>query len=146
GVVIVTNILVPYFIKKMTLRLYLIGALIWGTGITYYGLLYDIKHFFIGCAIVGIGLPIAGLARVYLLQTLVPEEKMGRAFSSNAVLLYFSNTISLGLYGFLVMFISIQHLMMGSGLLIVILSIGALLIKTVNPAKFSWRFPIHFLK
>jgi MFS transporter, DHA3 family, macrolide efflux protein len=146
GVVIFTNIVLPYLIKRMTLRHYLIGALIWGTGITYYGLLYDIKHFFIGCAIVGIGLPIAGLARVYLLQTLVPEEKMGRAFSSNAVLLYFSNTISLGVYGFLVMFISIQHLMIGSGLLIVILCIGALLIKTVNPAKFCWRLPIHFLK
>ncbi|WP_273851538.1 MFS transporter [Guptibacillus spartinae] len=146
GVVILRNIVLPYFIKRMTLHIYLIGSLIWGTGITYYGLLYDIKHFFIGCAIVGIGLPIAGLTRVYLLQTLVPEEKMGRAFSSNAVLLYFSNTLSLGLYGILVMFISIQHLMIGSGLLIVMLSIGVLLIKTVNPAKFCWRLPINFLK
>ncbi|UOR12871.1 MFS transporter [Halobacillus amylolyticus] len=146
GVVILTNIVLPYFIKKMTLRLYLVGAFIWGTGITYYGLLYDIKHFFIGCAIVGVGLPVAGLARVYLLQSLVPEDKMGRAFSSNAVLLYFSNTISLGLYGLLVLFIPIQHLMIGSGFLIVIVSVVSLLFKTVNSAKFTRRFPINFLK
>lgn len=83
----------------MTLRHYFIGSIIWATGITYYGLLYDIPHFFIGAAIVGIGMPLASLTRVYIVQSLVPEDKMGRAFSLNAVLLYFSNTISLALYG-----------------------------------------------
>ncbi|MFG6115365.1 MFS transporter [Halobacillus sp. MO56] len=146
GVVIITNLLLPYFIKKMTLRHYLIGALIWGTGILYYGLLYDIPHFFIGAAIVGVGLPIAGLARVYLLQTLVPEEKLGRAFSSNAVLLYFSNTISLGLYGLLVLIIPIKVLMISSGLFIIISSTGALLFKPIKASKFTRRFTVHFLK
>lgn len=146
GVVIITNIILPYFIKKMTLRHYLIGAFIWGAGITYFGLLYDIKHFFIGCAIVGVGLPIAGLARVYLLQSFVPEEKMGRAFSSNAVLLYLSNTLSLGIYAMLVSIISTQHLMISSGFIIVAVSVGGLFVKAVNPAKFSRRFPVNFFK
>ncbi|WP_028784793.1 MFS transporter [Thalassobacillus devorans] len=146
GVVIITNLLLPYFIKKMTLRHYLIGALIWGAGVLYYGLLYDMPHFFIGAALVGVGLPIAGLARVYLLQTFVPEEKLGRAFSSNAVLLYFSNTVSLGLYGLLVLIIPIKVLMISSGLFIIISSTGALLFKAIKTSKFTRRFTVHFLK
>ncbi|MGP4074748.1 MFS transporter [Halobacillus sp. K22] len=146
GVVILTNLALPYFIKTMTLPIYLIGASLWGLGITYYGAFYGIQHFFIGVAIVGIGLPIAGLARVYLLQTLVPEEKMGRAFSTNAVLLYFSNTISLGLYGLLASFISIQKLMLGSGFIILSVSLGALLLHTVNTTKFRRRLPINLFK
>src|SRR5690625_5802026 len=77
-IVIITNIIIPFLFKKLTLQHYMIGAFILGIGITYYGFLYDVKHFFIGCAIVGIGLPISELARVYLLQSLVLEDKMGR--------------------------------------------------------------------
>ncbi|GGF14414.1 MFS transporter [Halobacillus andaensis] len=146
GVVILTNIVLPYFIKKMKLFHYFIGGCLWGLGILYYGLLYEVTHFFIGCAIVGIGLPIAGLARVYLIQTLVPEEKLGRAFSFNAVLLYLSNTISLALYGFLVLFIQIQWLMIASGLAILSVSISGLLMKTVEASKLRGRLTINFLK
>lgn len=145
GIVIITNIILPVFFKKMTLSIYLVGAIIWGTGITYYGLLYGIHHFFIGCAIVGIGLPIAGLSRVYLIQSLVPEDKMGRAFSSNAVLLYLSNTVSLVIYGLLISFISIQKLMIYSGSFIIIVSIIGLLV-TMNKTKFCWRFTINLFK
>lgn len=146
GVVIITNIIIPYLFKKLTLRHNLIGASIWGSGITYYGLLYDIEHFFIGCAIVGIGLPIAGLARVYLLQSLVPEDKIGRAFSFNAVLLYFSNTISLALFGILVLYFPIKQLMLFSGVMIIIVSTLGIFSKTVNPAKFNWRSSVNSLK
>ncbi|MFG6149323.1 MFS transporter [Halobacillus sp. B23F22_1] len=144
AMVILTNIILPYFVKKMTLIHYLIGTCTWGMGILYYGLLYEVTHFFIGCAIVGVGLPIAGLARVYLIQTLVPEDKLGRAFSFNAVLLYLSNTLSLALYGTLVSFIPIKWLMMASGLAIFIVSIGGLLTRTVNASKFRGRFTINF--
>lgn len=146
GIVIITNIIIPFLFKKLTLQHYMIGAFIWGIGITYYGLLYDVKHFFIGCAIVGIGLPIAGLARVYLLQSLVPKDKMGRAFSFNATLLYLSNTISLALYGVLVLYISIQHLMLYSGIMIIIVSLIGLIYKTVSIPKLGWRFIVNFLK
>nr|WP_241964515.1 MFS transporter [Paraliobacillus zengyii] len=145
GVVILTNIILAFFLKKMTLQIHLVGAMIWGIGITYYGLFYGINYFLIGSAIVAIGLPIAGLSRIYLIQTLVPEEKMGRAFSSNAVLLYFSNTVSLGIYGFLASFISIQKLMLFSGILIITISVIGLLI-TMNKTKFRWRFIINFFK
>ncbi|WP_411954287.1 MFS transporter [Alkalibacillus sp. S2W] len=145
GVVILTNIILPIFLKKMTLQIHLIGAMIWGMGIAYYGLYYGINHFFIGSAIVAIGLPIAGLSRIYLIQSLVPEDKMGRAFSFNAVLLYFSNTISLGVYGFLVSFVSIQNLMLFSGILIIISSVIGLLF-SVNRTKLRRRFIIDFSK
>lgn len=145
GIVIVTNIIIPYFIKKMTLRHYFIGSIIWATGITYYGLLYDIPHFFIGAAIVGIGMPLASLTRVYIVQSLVPEDKMGRAFSFNAVLLYFSNTISLALYGIFSLHVSIQFLMCVSGIFMLLVSLIGLL-SSIYFTKFSRRFPIHFHK
>ncbi|WP_254434159.1 MFS transporter [Halobacillus sp. Marseille-Q1614] len=146
GVVILTNLILPYFIKKMTLKMYVTGTIIWGVGITYYGLLYNLPHFFIGCSIVGVGLPIAGLSRVYLLQTLVPEAKMGRAFSTNALLLYFSNTISLAFYGTLAVFIPIQYLMIGSGLVIVIISVTGMVILSVTAAKLGRRSPVNLFK
>lgn len=129
--VIVANLCIPLFIKKMNVNVYLVGAGIWGSGILYYGVLYDIEHFFIGAVLVGIGLPISSLVRVYLIQSLVPEDKLGRAFSSNAVLLYLSNTLSLAIFGLLAVTISIQKLMIGSGLLIILVSlIGLFLMKT----------------
>ncbi|WP_431799868.1 MFS transporter [Halobacillus andaensis] len=146
GVVIVTNLLLPYIFKKMSLHIYLTGGLIWGAGITYYGIFYDLGHFIIGCAITAVGLPIAGLTRVYLIQALVPGHKMGRAFSFNAVLLYLSNTISLAVYGFLALIIPIQTLMIVSGFTIITISTGGLLCITVNFSKLSRRFPIHFFK
>src|SRR5690625_4488831 len=93
GIVIITNIIIPFLFKKLTLQHYMIGAFIWGIGITYYGLLYDVKHFFIGCAIVGIGLPIAGLARVFLFQSLVPVVQIGRDFSFIATIIYLFYTL-----------------------------------------------------
>lgn len=126
--VIATNLSVPLFIKKMKIKIYLLGAGIWGTGILYYGIFYEINHFFIGALLVGIGLPISSLVRVYLLQSLVPKNKLGRAFSSNAVLLYLANTVSLGIFGLLAMTVPIQQLMIGSGLLIVLVSLIGLLV------------------
>ncbi|QTM99738.1 MFS transporter [Sediminibacillus dalangtanensis] len=146
AVVIVTNLILPYFIKKMTLKTYLVGAAIWGIGITYYGALFDVKHFYIGCAIVGIGLPIAGLARVYLLQSLIPEEKLGRAFSFNAVLLYLANTVSLALFGTLSAYVPIRLLMTGSGVVILLTSITFLLIKTVGCSELRRGRPVNFFK
>ncbi|SDL63973.1 MFS transporter [Sediminibacillus halophilus] len=146
GVVIITNLILPYFIKKMTLKTYLTGSAIWGSGITYYGILFDVEHFYIGCAIVGIGLPIAGLARVYLLQSLVPEEKLGRAFSFNAVLLYLANTISLALFGILSAYIPIRFLMTGCGVAILLTSLTFLLIKTVGCSGLRRSRPIDFFK
>ncbi|MBP1949704.1 MFS transporter [Virgibacillus litoralis] len=146
GTVILTNITIPYFIKKMTMKIYLTGAVVWGAGITYYGVFYQIEHFFIGAILVGIGLPISSLARVYLIQSLVPENKLGRAFSSNAFLLYLANTISLLFYGVLVSFVSIQWLMIGNGMIILIVSIAVLHTITIKHTKLSWRSPINFLK
>ncbi|WP_281976157.1 MFS transporter [Halobacillus litoralis] len=146
GVVILTNLILPSFIKNFNLRHYLVGALIWGSGICYYGLLYEVEHFFIGCILVGIGLPIASLSRVYLIQKYVPESKMGRAFSTNAVLLYASNTLSLVLYGLLSTFMTIRLLMIGSGLMIMMSSITFLLIHLMKVTELRRRFMVHFLK
>ncbi|AIF42586.1 MFS transporter [Virgibacillus sp. SK37] len=146
AIVVITNLIIPYFIREMTLKTYLIGAFLWGLGITYYGFMYSLTHFFIGVALVGIGLPLSSLARVYMLQTLVPENMHGRAFSSNAFLLYTANTVSLLLFGLLVIVTPIQWLMLGSGLMIIIISLAALTISSVKQSKFRWSSPIDFYK
>lgn len=130
--VIITNMVLPFFIKRLSLPHYVVGAAIWGTGIAYYGFFYGVGHFFIGCILVGIGMPVASLARIFIIQSDVPEEKMGRAFSTNAVLLYASNTLSLMLYGFLSAYIPIRWLMFSSGTMIVV---GCLILTTVHIIK-----------
>lgn len=144
--VIVTNLFVPFLIKKMNVKIYLVGASIWGVGILYYGIFYSIEQFFIGAILVGIGLPISSLVRVYLIQSLVPENKLGRAFSSNAVLLYLSNTVSLAIFGLLATSIPIQTLMIGSGLVILLISLVGLLIFNIKASKSSRRFSINPFK
>lgn len=146
GTVIVTNLLLPFFIKQYSLVHYTFGALVWGLGISYYGFFYGVEHFFIGAIIMGVGIPIASLARVYIIQSLVPEGKMGRAFSSNAVLLYASNTLSLLLYGFLSTFIPIRMLMLASGLLIVLACLLLASVHFIKTTKFGRSFSIDFLK
>ncbi|MFC4559011.1 MFS transporter [Virgibacillus kekensis] len=146
GIVILTNLVIPFFLKKMTITHYLCGAVIWGAGITYYGIFYQVEHFFIGAILVGVGLPIASLARVYLIQTIVPVNKHGRAFSSNAFLLYLANTVSLILYGILVKFLSIRWLMISSGTVILVISIIGLTVFLIKRTKFRRRLPIHFFE
>lgn len=144
--VILTNILIPFFFKKMSLKTYFTGTIIWGTGLTYYALLYDIHHFFIGVIIVGIGLPLAGLTRVYLLQTIVPDDKLGRAFSFNAVLLYLANTLALFICGFLATLFSVQLIMIVNGALILTVSIMGFLHSSVLSSKHSRRFMVNLFK
>ncbi|WLR48359.1 hypothetical protein LC065_03690 [Halobacillus litoralis] len=122
------------------------GAAIWGSGIAYYGFFYGVGHFFIGCIIVGIGMPVASLARVFIIQSDVPEEKMGRAFSTNAVLLYASNTLSLMLYGLLSTYIPIRWLMFTSGVMIVTGSIILTTVHFIKLSKLRRRFLIDSFK
>ncbi|WP_371932611.1 MFS transporter [Bacillus carboniphilus] len=145
AIVILTNLVLPIFFKNLTMKSYLIGGIVWGLGIAYLGFFNQPLHFFIGVIIVGIGLPISGLSRVYLIQTIVPEQKMGRAFSSNAFLLYLANTLSLSLFGLLSLIFSIRQLMIFSGLIIILSSLIGLLYTMAQP-KLSWRFSINLFK
>ncbi|PYZ96443.1 MFS transporter [Alteribacter lacisalsi] len=115
--VIAVNLLIPFVWKRMSLALYLVGSAVWGAGIIVIGLAPALPVYFIGAGIVALGLPVAGLARVYLLQTLVPEDMLGRGFSFNAVLLYTSNVISLGVYGGLSLVVPANMLFLVNGML-----------------------------
>lgn len=143
AVVIGTNLVIPLVMKRMSLVIYMIGSFIWGAGVLYYGLWYELEHFFIGAVFIGIGIPIAGLARVYLLQTLVPSDQLGRGFSTNAVLLYLANTLSLALFGFLSSFITIQTLMIVSGISMSTVSAGYLVMTNTNLRR---RLTVQFFK
>jgi DHA3 family macrolide efflux protein-like MFS transporter len=99
GTVILTNLLIPLVCKRLSLRTYLLGAAIWGAGVFCLAWAGHLTLCFLAVAVAGVGMPMAGLSRVYLLQQAVPEEMMGRGFSFNAMLLYLANVLSLGLFG-----------------------------------------------
>ncbi|TMW70983.1 MFS transporter [Alteribacter natronophilus] len=127
--VITANLLVPFIWKRMSLGLYLAGSAVWGAGILVIGLGTALPVYFIGAGIVALGLPVAGLARVYLLQTLVPAGMLGRGFSFNAVLLYGSNVISLGVYGVLALAFPLKVLFVFSGSVMILAACGGLLLE-----------------
>ncbi|WP_232225576.1 MFS transporter [Oceanobacillus manasiensis] len=101
--------------------------MIWGIGILLLGFAYTIPFYFIGIVVAAIGLPLSGLSRVYLLQKYLPTEKLGRGFSFNAFLLYLSNAISLGVFGFISSFLSPRTLFVICGIMMVICSVVYLL-------------------
>lgn len=133
GGVILINIIIPFLWKKLTFRLYLYGSVIWGIGIFVLGFSSHLSIYFLGVLIAAAGLPLTSLSRIYLIQTLVPAQKLGRAFSFNAVLLYGSNVISLMLFGALSSFIDIRTLFVFCGGMMIALSILYLL--RITPAK-----------
>ncbi|MRX70959.1 MFS transporter [Bacillus lacus] len=104
--VVITNILIPFIWKELTIKIYYLGTIIWSVGIVILGVSYQLPIYFLGVFITAVGLPIASLSRVYILQKLLPNDKLGRGFSFNSVLLYFSNVVSLGLFGYLSSFVS----------------------------------------
>ncbi|MGO5010532.1 MFS transporter [Niallia sp. Sow4_A1] len=120
--VIAVNLLIPLIWKKLSVKIYLFGSLIWGIGILLLGFAYSLPMFFIGILVAAIGLPISGLSRVYLLQKYLPVEKLGRGFSFNAFLLYLSNAVSLGVFGFISSFLSTRILFLICGIMMVICS------------------------
>nr|WP_255257266.1 MFS transporter [Bacillus sp. AFS014408] len=122
-VVIVTNMIIPFIWKNLNLTIYTIASIIWGIGIFILGFTFNIPFYFVGVFIVGIGLPLAGLTRVYILQKLVPKDMLGRGFSFNAVLLYLADTISLFVFGILSIFISINFIFIICGIGMIIMSI-----------------------
>lgn len=83
-----------------------------------------------GVLVAAIGLPISSLVRVYLLQTYLPTEKLGRGFSFNAFLLYFSNAVSLGIFGMLSLFLSTRILFIICGLMMICSAVIYLFIRS----------------
>lgn len=125
--VIAVNLLIPLIWKKLSVKVYLLGSLVWGIGILLLGFANTIPFYFLGILVAAIGLPISGLSRVYLLQKYLPTEKLGRGFSFNAFLLYLSNAISLGVFGFISSFLSTRILFIICGIMMIICSVAYLL-------------------
>lgn len=121
--VILVNVMVPFFWKRLTFINYLSGSIVWGLGIFVLGFAISLPLYFLGVLIAAVGLPISSLTRVYLIQTLVPAQKLGRAFSFNAVILYGSNVLSLVLFGALATFIKIGALFVFCGSMMIVCAV-----------------------
>jgi len=121
AVSILTNLIIPQCWKQLSLAHYLAGSFIWGFGIFALGFVHSLPLLFICVAIIGIGLPFGSQSRVFLLQTEVPKEMHGQGFSFAAMLLYFSNLLSLSFFGWLSTSVSPSFLLMieGGGIIFV---------------------------
>jgi MFS family permease len=135
GAVIVTNLLIPFLWKRLSLNTYLLGAAVWGMGIFTLAWAKLIPLYFAGILVAGMGMPLAGLSRVFLLQQLVPEEKLGRGFSFNAMLLYLANVLSLGLFGILSSFVPIRALFFICGAMMIAAAFAYLYLLRKEPGE-----------
>jgi hypothetical protein len=132
---IVVCLLLPLRFKALRLSHYMVGAAVWGAGILGAGVSHHAIWIAIFSVLVGIGMPITGLSRVFLLQDRVPEAMRGRAFSFSAVLLYVSNMISLALFGMFSRFISVPNLFDVSGIGIVLVAFVYVLLMKSAPLR-----------
>ncbi|WP_040978075.1 MFS transporter [Oceanobacillus jeddahense] len=121
-IVIIVNLIIPYIFKQFSLRTYIISSFIWGIGILFLGWLSEIPLIFLGIIWIAVGVPLSGLSRIYLLQKYIPSDKLGRGFSFNAFLLYFSNLISLGFFGILSYLMPVSTIFILCGACMVIIS------------------------
>lgn len=130
---IIVSLFLPLRLKALRLTHYMVGAAVWGTGIIGIGAIHNATWIAIFSIWIGIGMPIAGLSRVFLLQDKVPEAMRGRAFSFSSVLLYFSNMVSLVLFGMFSLFISVPILFDASGIGIILISFVYVLLMKSPP-------------
>lgn len=132
---IIVSLLLPLRYRTMGIFHYMYGAALWGIGIFCIGL--GQNHFILAgfSSLIGIGIPITSLSRVFLLQTKVPESMRGLGFSFSAVLLYFSNITSLAIFGALSHFISVPILFEISGICIVMIAGVYLLLMKFSPLR-----------
>lgn len=134
---IAVSLVIPLLWKTLTLTTYRYGSLIWGVGLTCLGFAYGLPSYFVGVLIVAMGMPLASLSRVFLIQQIVPEDKLGRGFSFNGVLLYLSNVISLSFFGLLSTYIPIRTIFFLCGILTVIATLASF------GAKIARRSPVN---
>lgn len=137
---IMVSLLLPLRYKTLRLSHYMIGAAFWGAGIIGVGVSHSATWMAVFSVLVGIGMPIAGLSRVFLLQDRVPEAMRGRAFSFSAVLLYLSNTVSLAVFGMFTHFFTVSTLfeVCGGGIVLV----AFVYVFLMKPAPLRRRPPV----
>lgn len=119
---IIVSLLLPLKVKALRIPHYMLGAVLWGLGIIGVGIVQSGVLIAVFIILVGCGMPIASLSRVFMLQNRVPDAMRGRAFSFSAVLLYFSNTVSLALFGGISHLIDVRMLFVASGIGIVLIA------------------------
>lgn len=134
---IVVSLLLPLRFKVLRITHYMVGAVLWGLGIAGIGIIHEGGAIAAFTVFVGIGMPIASLSRVFMLQDRVPDAMRGRAFSFSAVLLYLSNTVSLALFGMLSHQISVPILFDISGVGIVF--IAGVYVALIKLPPLRWR-------
>jgi len=126
AVVILANLVIPLVWSRLSLATYLLGAMIWGCGIGLLTWSAMVPLSWAGVIIVGVGMPLASLSRVFLLQTLTPEAKLGRGFSFHGMLLYLANVLSLATGGWLSQLVPLPWLFAVSGAAMVLTAAGYL--------------------
>lgn len=145
---IVVSLLLPLKIKALRIPHYMAGAALWGLGIIGVGVVQSGVGIAVFTVLIALGMPIASLSRVFMLQDRVPDGMRGRAFSFSAVLLYFSNTVSLALFATISHFVDVRTLFVTSGIGIVLIAWVYVLSVKLAPlrrrdTKRPTKFPIE---
>ncbi len=122
---ILFGLTLPRWLKRPSIPYYLAGSLVWGFGILIAGLAgHSLPVLFTAACLVGIGMTVSTLCRVYVLQTRLPDRLRGRGFASSATLLYIANIASLALFGVLYRIVGLDQIFLIAGLAVIIFSAG----------------------
>jgi MFS transporter, DHA3 family, macrolide efflux protein len=126
----------PRWVKRPSIPYYLAGSLVWGCGILIVSLAgRSLPVLFTAACLVGTGMTVSTLCRVYILQTRLPDRLRGRGFASSATLLYISNIASLALFGVLYRLVGLSQIFLIAGLGVIIFSAGCATIGRGHHAK-----------
>lgn len=138
---IAVSLLLPLWMKRFTVAHYMAGAALWGAGVAGVGIVRGAVPLELCALLVGVGMPLAGQSRLFLLQDRVPEEMRGRAFSMSSVLLYFSNVASLAVFSQVSRFVSVPALFVTLGCLMAGVAGVYAVASKVPPLR--RRHPVH---
>jgi hypothetical protein len=122
---VIFGLTLPRWMKQPSIRYYLIGSLVWGCGILIVGLSgRSLLVIFTAACLVGVGMTVSTLCRVYILQTRLPDRLRGRGFASSATLLYIANIASLALFGVIYRLVGLDQIFLIAGFGMIVFSAG----------------------
>jgi MFS family permease len=125
---ILASVIFGRYSRRPGMGVYVAGVLAWGVGLSLIATTRSLPVVAAAVAVLGIGLTVASLSRVYLTQTLAPLRHIGQAFSTAAVLLYAGDLVSLGGFGTASDRLSLNLLFLVAGGGVVASGLGALIV------------------
>lgn len=134
-----TSLLLGFIQRIQPITIFLIGILLWGSGLLFIGLSPTLFTIYVATILIGIGQASEGVSRLIIFQKEVPSTLLGKVFSTSSSINYASDTCSLAVISSVLLVLATSNVFILSGLCIGLSSIfGAIYVrKPKNTALFK---------